>query len=317
MDHMERRTVRLGHVSCMVLDEADRMLDMGFREDIGTILQSVPEERQTVLFSATLSDEIKKIAAAHQNSPQQVCIQPEPIAVDKMKQFYAEIRGKTKTPALLRLLEEKKFALCLVFVSTKTMADSLAIDLSKAGHPANSIHGDLRQSQRNKVMKQYREGKIKILVATDVAARGIDVSGIDAVVNYDIPGDSDSYVHRIGRTGRANQDGEAYTFIYPKERAKLSKIMMDTKATILPVHLSPGAPSKQEPLVASERPAAKAKPYVKSSEKPSAKSYAKSSAKPYAKPYGKSYGKSAKSSEQGDGKKPWKKKRAYAPSVSA
>jgi ATP-dependent RNA helicase DeaD len=143
-----------------------------------------------------------------------------------------------------------------------------------------------------------------------VAARGIDVGGIDAVVNYDIPGDSDSYVHRIGRTGRANQDGEAYTFIYPKERAKLSKIMTDTKAVILPVHLSPGAPPKSEPLVASERPAAKAKPY--------AKPYAKSSTKPSGKPYGKSATKSsAKPSGHGDGKKPWKKKRAYAPSVSA
>lgn len=232
MDHINRRTTRLNHVNCVVLDEADRMLDMGFREDISTILKSVPEERQTVLFSATLSPEIKKIATLHQKNAQQISIQQQPLAAKKIEQYYIEVRGRAKTPALMQLLDEKKYDLSLVFVSTKAMADDLSKQLTKAGHPADAIHGDLQQNQRNNVMKQFREGKIKILVATDVAARGIDVDGIDAVINYDIPGDSDSYVHRIGRTGRAGKSGEAYTFIYAKERSKLQEIIRDTKMKI-------------------------------------------------------------------------------------
>ena len=232
MDHMERRTTRLDHVSCIVLDEADRMLDMGFREDITTILQKMPSERQTVLFSATMSDEIKKIASIHQCDAQQICIQQGTLAVGKIKQFYVEIRSNAKSQALLQLLNEEKFELGLVFVATKAMADRLARQLTAAGHPADSIHGDLHQNQRNKVMQRYRDGKIALLVATDVAARGIDVDGIDAVVNYDIPNDSDSYTHRIGRTGRANRNGVVYTFVCPKERGKLQHIITNTKAEI-------------------------------------------------------------------------------------
>jgi len=257
MDHMNRRTTRLDHVDCIVLDEADRMLDMGFRDDIKTILQSVSNERQTVLFSATLSDEIKKIAATHQVDAQQISILQETLTVDKVEQYYSEIRGNAKTPALLQLLEEKRFGLSLVFVATKSMADRLAHQLVDAGHPADAIHGDLRQSQRDKVMQRYRKGKIGILVATDVAARGIDVGGIDAVVNYDIPGDAESYVHRIGRTGRANRDGVAYTFIYPKEREKLQGIMASTKATILPAQLQVSAFPAHESFVAKQRPSGK------------------------------------------------------------
>ena len=237
MDHMRRRTTRLNGVNCIVLDEADQMLDMGFREDIHTILQGVPDIRQTVLFSATLSPEIKKIATQYQKNTQQICIQPNITKVEKVEQFYCEIRGNKKLSALLQLLQKKQFELSLVFVATKVMADTLASQLTESGYPAEAIHGDLRQRQRDKVMQRYRDGKVKILVATDVAARGIDVGGIDAVVNYDIPGDADSYVHRIGRTGRANQSGVAYTFIYPKERGKLHGIMSSTKASINPVVL--------------------------------------------------------------------------------
>lgn len=252
MDHIQRRTTRLEKVDCIVLDEADRMLDMGFREDIHAILQYVPAERQTVLFSATLSGEIQKIAAQYQKEAQHICIQPKVTNVKKVEQFYCEIRGIAKTSALLHLLNKNQFGLSLVFVSTKAMADTLARQLTEAGHTAEAIHGDLRQRQRDKVMKRYRDGEVNLLVATDVAARGIDVGGIDAVVNYDIPGDADSYVHRIGRTGRANHSGVAYTFIYPKERGKLQGIITDTKASILPVILDAkiavqdfSAPNKQ------------------------------------------------------------------------
>lgn len=240
LDHMKRRTVRLGHVSCVVLDEADRMLDMGFRDDMDTILQSVPVERQTVLFSATISSDIKRISAQYLNDAEQISIRQETRTVDKVEQFYCEIRG-SKVPALLQLLKEKQFGLSLIFVATKAMADNLASQLTDAGYPADALHGDLRQSQRDKVMARYRGGKVGILVATDVAARGIDVHHIDAVINYDIPGDCESYIHRIGRTGRANQSGSAYTFIYMKERGKLQGIMQATHAAILPLPLVLGS----------------------------------------------------------------------------
>ena len=257
IDHMQRRTTRLHHVDCIVLDEADRMLDMGFRDDIESIMHSMPGERQTVLFSATLSGEIKKIAATHQVDAQQICIRQEALTVDKVEQYYSEIHGKVKTTALLNLLKKNKFGLSLVFVGTKIMADSLSRQLTDAGQPAGAIHGDMRQSHRNKVMQQYREGKIKILVATDVAARGIDVAGIDAVINYDIPGDADSYVHRIGRTGRADRNGVAYTFIYPKERRMLQNIMSSTKAEILPFTLIEGARQKSDTIIAEPRSSGK------------------------------------------------------------
>lgn len=273
MDHIKRRTLRLNQVDCIVLDEADRMLDMGFRDDIGTILESVPTERQTVLFSATLSDEIKAIASTHQNNAQQVQIKQKTLTVDKVEQYYSEVKGNAKNAALLSLLEKNQFELLLVFVATKVMADTLAQQLTDSGHPAEAIHGDLHQRQRDRVMQRYRTGRVKILVATDVAARGIDVNGIDAVVNYDIPGDSDSYVHRIGRTGRQGRSGVSYTFIYPRERGKLRGIMEDTKATILPMQLLPGQQTNEITAEGNRN----RKSAQKTNRKPSNKSSRKSS----------------------------------------
>ncbi|MCL2393009.1 MAG: DEAD/DEAH box helicase [Oscillospiraceae bacterium] len=247
IDHMKRRTTRLSRVRCIVLDEADRMLDMGFRDDIASILQSLPTERQTVLFSATVSNEIKNIAATYQTSAQHICIEQETLPAHKIKQYYAEVPRISKLPALLHLLENQNFKLCLVFVATKSMANTLSQQLTTAGHPAEAIHGDLHQNQRNKVMQRYRRGKISLLVATDVAARGIDVDGIDAVINFDIPGDPDSYVHRIGRTGRADRNGIAYTLIDAKERSKLKNIISTTKAEITHAAEMFGQFAKQEP----------------------------------------------------------------------
>ena len=200
-------------------------------------IQGRAAERQTVLFSATLSGEIKTIAAQYQQNTKQICIQPNTASAKKVEQFYCEVRGNAKFSALVQLLQKKQFDLSLVFVATKVMAGDLASQLTEAGYPAEAIHGDLRQKQRDQVMRRYRDGKVSILVATDVAARGIDVGGIDAVVNYDIPSDAESYVHRIGRTGRADCTGVAYTFIYPRERGKLHGIISNTKATIAPVVL--------------------------------------------------------------------------------
>ncbi len=238
MDHINRRTARLDKVGLVVLDEADRMLDMGFRDDINTILQSVPDDRQTVLFSATISNEIQKIAANYQQDAQQIQIKQETLTVTCVEQFYGEVRGKSKTFALVSLLGEKQFSMSIVFVATKAMAETLSQQLDEKGFRALALHGDMRQRQRDIVMRKYRQGEVDILVATDVAARGIDVQNVDAVINYDIPQDSESYVHRIGRTGRANKTGSAYTFIYPKERGKLQNIMNSTKAVIQPVKLA-------------------------------------------------------------------------------
>ena len=232
MDHMKRRTTRLDQVNCIVLDEADRMLDMGFREDIAHILQSLPSQRQTVLFSATVSNEIKSIAATYQTDAQHIHIVQEVSRGTNITQYYAEIPRTSKLPALTHLLNKQKFKLCLIFVATKSMADTLAKQLTDQEYLAEAIHGDLHQRQRNRVMQRFRDGKISILIATDVAARGIDVDGIDAVINYDVPGDAEHYIHRIGRTGRAGQNGVAYTFIDARERQKLQSIMNTTKTKI-------------------------------------------------------------------------------------
>lgn len=237
MDHMNRRTVRLNQAECVVLDEADCMLDMGFREDMEEILKKTPQERQTVLFSATMSEGIRKIAKDYQKDAKNISIKQNSMAVDKVEQYYVEMRGNTKTENLLNLFEKKRFKLSLVFVATKAMADKLSNQLNGAGFSADAIHGDLRQRQRDRVMEKYRSGKVSILVATDIAARGIDVNGIDAVINYDIPGDAESYVHRIGRTGRAEKTGIAYTFVVPKEKGKLKGILRETKAKASPLKM--------------------------------------------------------------------------------
>ena len=237
MDHMNRRTVRLNQAECVVLDEADCMLDMGFREDMEEILKKTPQERQTVLFSATMSEGIRKIAKDYQKDAKNISIKQNSMAVDKVEQYYVEMRGNTKTENLLNLFEKKRFKLSLVFVATKAMADKLSNQLNGAGFSADAIHGDLRQRQRDRVMEKYRSGKVSILVATDIAARGIDINGIDAVINYDIPGDAESYVHRIGRTGRAEKTGIAYTFVVPKEKGKLKGILRETKAKASPLKM--------------------------------------------------------------------------------
>lgn len=275
MDHMNRRTIRLGQVNRIVLDEADRMLDMGFRDDIAEILKNVPAERQTVLFSATMPEEVKKIASTYQRDVQTIRVKQNTVEIRKIEQRYMEIRQNTKLPELQALLTEKQWKRSIVFVGTKSMADTLSKQLTESGHPADALHGDLRQSQRDTVMRSYRSGRTRILVATDVAARGIDVDGIDAVVNFDIPQDCDSYTHRIGRTGRAGQSGLAYTFIYPRERAMLQKIMTVTKETILPA--KPGmkpiyseAPQRKKPAQRK-----KGKPYPKNNRRPTSRNYAR------------------------------------------
>jgi ATP-dependent RNA helicase DeaD len=224
MDHMRRHTMKMKDVKVLVLDEADEMLDMGFREDIETILQGMPEERQTALFSATMPEPILKITKTYQKDAEFIKMTPKEITVAAIEQVYYRIPQKMKEDVLVRLLDYYNPQRSLIFCNTKKMVDQLAESLKGKGYLADGLHGDLSQNQRDTVMNLFRGGRINILIATDVAARGIDVSGVDAVFNYDIPEDIEYYVHRIGRTGRAGRSGKSFTLVGGREMYKLRDI---------------------------------------------------------------------------------------------
>lgn len=233
MDHMRRRTIKPETVQMMILDEADEMLDMGFREDIETILVKIPEEHQTLLFSATMSKEILDITKRFQKNPEFIKIVRKELTVPGIEQYYFDVKEKTKLDALTRVIDVYDPNLAMVFCNTKKRVDDLVELLQGRGYFAEGLHGDLKQPQRDKVMQKFRNGTIEILVATDVAARGIDVDDIDIVFNYDVPQDEEYYVHRIGRTGRAGRSGKAFTFCVGKEIYKLRDIMRYTKTKII------------------------------------------------------------------------------------
>ncbi|MEI6131449.1 MAG: DEAD/DEAH box helicase [Bacillota bacterium] len=232
MDHLRRKTAKIDGLQVIVLDEADEMLNMGFREDIDIILETVPEERQTVLFSATMPKEILDITHKYQKNAVKLKITHKELAIPTIEQYYVEVKGKNKVEILTRLIEHNNYKLSLVFCNTKRMVDELLEVLVSRGYSAEALHGDMRQVQRDKVMNRFRKGAVDLLIATDVAARGIDVDDIEAVFNFDIPSDDEYYVHRIGRTGRANKKGVSYTFATAKDMYKLREIMRYTKATI-------------------------------------------------------------------------------------
>lgn len=232
MDHIRRKTLDLSGVQTVVLDEADEMLDMGFREDIETILRYVPKNRQTLLFSATFPKAIKKLTKKYQTNPEHLKVAQHELTVPEIDQFYFETREKNKLETICRLLDVYDLNLSLVFCNTKRRVDRLVRDLKSRGYSVDGIHGDMKQSHRDRVMGKFRNGKIEILVATDVAARGIDVPNVEAVFNYDVPNDNEYYVHRIGRTGRAGNAGYAFTFVAGKEIYKLRDIQKYTKTKI-------------------------------------------------------------------------------------
>lgn len=213
MDHMRRRTINLESVQIVVLDEADEMLNMGFREDMETILKDIPENRQTILFSATMSKEIMSITREYLKSPQTIKVNHKQLTVPSIEQAYFEVASARKLEALTRLVDYYNPKLSLVFCNTKRRVDELVSELQLRGYMAEGLHGDMGQSARDRVMGMFRRGRIDILVATDVAARGIDVDDVEIVFNYDIPQDEEYYVHRIGRTGRAGRTGKAFTFV--------------------------------------------------------------------------------------------------------
>ncbi|MBP1755034.1 MAG: cshA [Firmicutes bacterium] len=237
MDHMRRKTVKFDFVNTVILDEADEMLNMGFREDIETILSQVPEERQTVLFSATMPGPIMEIARTYQKNAETIRVVKKELTVPKIEQFYYEVTHKNKEDVLARLLDMYNPKLSLVFCNTKKQVDELTAALQGRGYFAEGLHGDLKQQQRDRVMHSFRNGRTEILVATDVAARGIDVDDVEAVFNYDVPQDDEYYVHRIGRTGRAGREGRAFTLIVGRDIYKLKDIMRycNTKIKAQPI----------------------------------------------------------------------------------
>jgi ATP-dependent RNA helicase DeaD len=234
MDHLRRKTIRCDYVDTIVLDEADEMLNMGFREDIETVLKYIPnDERQTILFSATMPKEILEITKNYQKPDAQLIkVVKKELTVPKIEQYYLDVKRKDKVEVLCRLLDYYEPKLSLVFCNTKRMVDELTELLKGRGYFAEGLHGDMSQAQRDRVMKSFRNGKTDILVATDVAARGIDVDDVEAVFNYDIPQDDEYYVHRIGRTGRAGRTGRSFTFVKGKEVYKLKDIMRYCKTKI-------------------------------------------------------------------------------------
>ncbi len=233
MDHLERRTLRLENLTTIILDEADEMLNMGFREDIETILTKVPEERQTVLFSATMPPPIMAITKNFQSDPILVGVEQKSRTVESVKQYYYEVPMGRKLDALQMLMLAFEPRLSMVFCNTKRMVDELTESLVSKGYKAAGLHGDMKQASRTQVLNAFKSGRLTILIATDVAARGIDVDDVDAVFNYDIPQDNEYYIHRIGRTGRAGKSGAAYTIVSGRKQVmELMNIARFTKADI-------------------------------------------------------------------------------------
>ncbi len=232
MDHLERGTLKMDTVSMVILDEADRMLDMGFREDIETILKDSPADRQTVLFSATVPREIKELIKNYTTDAVSVQIENPTLTVTSIDQVYYEADRRSKLEVLCRLIDLQDIKCAIIFCATKMMCDQLTDQLTARGYLADKLHGDVTQAMRERVMRRFRERKIEFLVATDVAARGLDVDDIEVVFNYDLPHDGEDYVHRIGRTGRAGRSGRAITFVGGREIRKLENMIRFTKGRI-------------------------------------------------------------------------------------
>ena len=233
LDLMDRKVLDLSSVRTLILDEADEMLAMGFIEDVETILKELAEERQIALFSATLPQAIQKLASRYLQAPARISVSPERMTVAETEQRYCRIHEENKLSALTRILETEDVASALIFARTKARAQELADELIRMGFASDSLHGDLSQDRREQVLNKFRQGQISLMVATDVAARGLDIAGVSHVFNYDVPADAEDYVHRIGRTGRAGKKGIAITLLTPKERGKLNQIQSYTRQPMI------------------------------------------------------------------------------------
>lgn len=249
LDHIKRRTIRLSQIKIIVLDEADEMLNMGFIDDIHEILENTPQERQTLLFSATMPEPIQHLAEKFMKDPQKIQIKAKTLTVSLIEQKYVKVRESEKFDALTRFLDIQMPERAIVFGRTKRRVDELMRALQKRGYAAEGIHGDLTQSKRDLVLRRFKQDEVALLVATDVAARGLDISNVTHVYNFDLPQDPESYVHRIGRTGRAGKTGMALTFITPGEFPHLRTIERLTKQPMKQVH----APSYEEALAGQQK----------------------------------------------------------------
>ncbi|MEY2508501.1 MAG: ATP-dependent helicase DeaD [Verrucomicrobiota bacterium] len=232
MDHLERKSLKLDQIKMVILDEADRMLDMGFVDDIKTILRQAPEKRQTVFFSATIPRPIQQLIQTFTREPVNVRLEAEAITVPAIEQVYYEVDRRSKLEVLCRLIDLEDVKLAIIFCATKMMVDELTEHLIARGYGADKLHGDMTQAMRERVMGRFRKRKVEFLVATDVAARGLDVEDIEIVFNYDLPHDGEDYVHRIGRTGRAGKGGKAVTFVAGREIYRLENIQRFTRSRI-------------------------------------------------------------------------------------
>ena len=233
MDHMKRRTVRLDHVETVVLDEADRMLDMGFIRDVTHILDQIKSRKNIGMFSATISREVMDISWVYQREPVEITVQADDQNKPDIDQYRIEVDRSAKAELMLRLMEAGGYERAIAFCNTKNMTDRLTGLLRMGGLKCEAIHGDIQQSAREKTLQRFREGKLQVLVATDVAARGLDIDDVDVVFNYDVPDENEYYVHRIGRTGRAKRHGVAYTFLSGiTEELRMDQIIKGTRNTV-------------------------------------------------------------------------------------
>jgi len=232
MDHLERRTLKMDQVKMVILDEADRMLDMGFLDDIRTILKQAPAERQTVFFSATVPRPIQELIKTFTRNPVNVTIETQALTMPAIEQVYYEVDRRAKLDVLCRLIDLQDIKFSIIFCATKMMVDELTEHLTARGYGADKMHGDMTQAMRERVIAKFRKRGLEFLVATDVAARGLDVDDVEVVFNYDLPHDGDDYIHRIGRTGRAGKSGRAITFVSGREIYKMQNIIRFTKGKI-------------------------------------------------------------------------------------
>lgn len=232
MDHLRRKTLRTDAIRTCILDEADRMLDMGFREDMEVILGDMPEDRQTLFFSATMNKGVESLIKTFSRDAAQISIERKSLTVDTIEQEYYEVRNRSKIEVMCRLLDLESKPRGIVFCNTKQMVEDATEALAARGYIADRIHGDIAQNNRERVIKKFKDGSVELLVATDVAARGLDIDDVDVVFNYDLPYDPEDYVHRIGRTGRAGRSGKSITFVYGRDIYRLEAIERYTRQTV-------------------------------------------------------------------------------------
>ncbi|MDO5145352.1 MAG: DEAD/DEAH box helicase [bacterium] len=240
LDHMQRGNIRLDAVHTMVLDEADEMLNMGFVKDVTRIIESTPADRQLVLFSATTNQDVLTIAWKYQHDPVEITVEAQKKDRPQIAQYVIATEPDRKIEHLLYLLDADVYQRVMIFCNTKFMTDRLTSRLKKEGYEAECIHGDIRQSQRNETMNGFRKGKFPILIATDVAARGIDVDDVEAVINFDLPSENEYYLHRIGRTGRAHKHGVSFSLVTFQESVRMDEILKYMIAKPLPLHFEDG-----------------------------------------------------------------------------